>query len=375
MAFSFSTRAARTALASAAMLVLSLVAVPAAQAYNPDIDGDGIGNILEMRGYDGDRDGKLEIDYPGMGANPLKKDLFVEMDYMPGLLASEEELDRITEIFANMPIRNPNGTTGINIHLDAGSARSAKYNLGGGNEVPYQQLDSTMEKWHEIRRANMDPDRGSSFHYMIWGDAHDEYGSSGLGYIGAPGFVVTVGPRFWGKSATSDVRVATFVHELGHNLGLRHGGTEDVNYKPNYLSVMNYMYQIYGVRRASGELKFSYSTRAYKTLDENKLDERAGFGRNAYGWLYFRKPAWEAIDFNGNGKIDDEPVSVDLNRDGEKTILTAPNDMKNIKLPATAGNDDDDYWMPSEQKFSGEIEENEMTADRARAEGLVPAKD
>ncbi len=127
-----------------------------------------------------------------MGANPLKKDLFVEMDYMPGLLASEEELDRITEIFANMPIRNPNGTTGINIHLDAGSARSAKYNLGGGNEVPYQQLDSTMEKWHEIRRANMDPDRGSSFHYMIWGDAHDEYGSSGLGYIGAPGFVVTV---------------------------------------------------------------------------------------------------------------------------------------------------------------------------------------
>ncbi len=50
MAFSFSTRAARTALASAAMLVLSLVAVPAAQAYNPDIDGDGIGNILEMRG-------------------------------------------------------------------------------------------------------------------------------------------------------------------------------------------------------------------------------------------------------------------------------------------------------------------------------------
>ena len=117
MAFSFSTRAAHTALASAAMLVLSLVAVPAAQAYNPDIDGDGIGNILEMRGYDGNRDGKLEIDYPGMGANPLKKDLFVEMDYMPGLLASEEELDRITEIFANMPIRNPNGTTGINLHL------------------------------------------------------------------------------------------------------------------------------------------------------------------------------------------------------------------------------------------------------------------
>lgn len=64
------------------------------------------------------------------------------------------------------------------------------------------------------------------------------------------------------------------------------GGTDDVNDKPNYLSVMNYMYQIVGVRRASGELKFSYSTRAYKDLDETKLDEKTGFGRNAYGLFY-----------------------------------------------------------------------------------------
>jgi pyridoxal/pyridoxine/pyridoxamine kinase len=40
------------------------------------------------------------------------------MDYIPGLLASEEELDRITESFAQLPLRNPNGTTGINIHLE-----------------------------------------------------------------------------------------------------------------------------------------------------------------------------------------------------------------------------------------------------------------
>ena len=86
---------------------------------------------------------------------------------------------------------------------------------------------------------------------------------------------------------------------------------------------------------------------------------------------------WEmkGYDADGDGKIDDEPVEADLNRDGEKTILTAPNDMKNIKFQATAI----DYWNyganRSEEKFSGEIEKNEMTADRARAEGLVPAKD
>ena len=40
MSFLTSTRVVRTALASAALLVLGTVAAPAANAYNPDIDGD-----------------------------------------------------------------------------------------------------------------------------------------------------------------------------------------------------------------------------------------------------------------------------------------------------------------------------------------------
>jgi hypothetical protein len=40
----------------------------------------------------------------------------------------------------------------------------------------------------------------------------------------------------------------TFMHELGHNLGLHHGGGlfdqgEEINYKPNFISVMNYNHQ------------------------------------------------------------------------------------------------------------------------------------
>ncbi|WP_294632626.1 zinc-dependent metalloprotease family protein [uncultured Rothia sp.] len=374
MSFLTSTRVVRTALASAALLVLSSVAAPAAQAYNPDIDGDGIPNTWEMKGYDADGDGKIDVDYPGMGANPLKKDIFVEMDYMPGLLASEEELDRITESFAQLPVRNPNGTTGINIHLDAGNARSAKYNLGGGNEVVHEQLDNTMTKWAEIRAKNMDPYRESVFHYMIWGDSYGDRGSSGQGWVGGRGFIVTVGPRFWGKSATPDVRVATFVHELGHNLGMDHGGTDGVNYKPNYMSIMNYRYQLRGLDRADGTKYFGYSTRAYKDLDETKLDEKTGFGRNAYGLYYNGKPAWEAIDFNGNGKIDDEPVEADINGDGKKTVLTAPNDLKTLKLQAK-GKEVQNGAYSSEAELSGEIEDNEMTAEYARAEGLVPAQD
>ena len=33
------------------------------------------------------------------------------------------------------------------------------------------------------------------------------------------------------------------MHELGHNLGLRHGGVDNTNCKPHHVSVMNYAYQ------------------------------------------------------------------------------------------------------------------------------------
>ena len=108
----------------------------AQKVASPDTDGDGLSDSVETNGYDADGDGRPEVDYKKMGANPYHKDVFVEMDYMPGELASEEELDRIVQSFADLNVTNPDGRAGVNLHLDAGSARSAKYNLGGGNEVP-----------------------------------------------------------------------------------------------------------------------------------------------------------------------------------------------------------------------------------------------
>ena len=87
-------KSARVTLASLAVLCLGTIAAPAANAYSPDIDGDGIPNTWEMKGYDADGDGKIDVDFPAMGADPKHKDIFVEMDYMAGLLPSEDELDR-----------------------------------------------------------------------------------------------------------------------------------------------------------------------------------------------------------------------------------------------------------------------------------------
>lgn len=47
-----------------------------------------------------------------------------------------------------------------------------------------------------------------------------------------------------GVIGTQGEHEGTFMHELGHNLDLEHGGGDSFNYKPNYLSVMNYTFQM-----------------------------------------------------------------------------------------------------------------------------------
>ena len=360
-----------------------------AQGKEPDIDGDGLSDNVEINGYDANGDGRPEVDYKKMGASPYHKDVFVEMDYMPGELASEEELDRIVQSFADLNISNPDGRTGINLHLDAGSARSAKYNLGGGNQIPHQYVDDKLESgWLNIKKEHFDSARDSGFHYMFWGDYYGNTDSSGLGFWRYPGFMVTVGKTYWNnnKGNMSDIRVGTFIHELGHNLNLQHGGADDVNRKPQYYSVMNYRYQLTGVPRTDGTRYFGYLQQDMPTLNEFSMDERVGLGSQGHGYLYrymadenkplkdkngkdVTQPADRPIDFNQNGTIDQKPVQVDLNYDKQGTLLTATSDLKTLKL------------FPFTERLKGgmgggpdsipEQEENPATAEYARELDLI----
>jgi hypothetical protein len=85
------------------------------------------------------------------------------------------------------------------------------------------------------------------------------------------------------------------MHELGHNLGLLHGGGDGVNFKPNYLSVMNYFFQgnglIFKGNGVSTQGKLDYSRWELPALDEHNLDENAGLGGppevDNYGTFWF----------------------------------------------------------------------------------------
>jgi len=141
------------------------------------------------------------------------------------------------------------------------------------------------------------------WHYCIMAHQYDLGGgpttSSGYAEILGDDFIVTLG-AWSGQTGTPFDRAGTFVHELGHNLSLRHAGGQSENfytqYKPNYASVMTYRCQTLGVRKmnlCSGLVDnchvapfhdLDYSHGLLPPLDEAALIEANGAGLGAVDW-------------------------------------------------------------------------------------------
>lgn len=140
---------------------------------------------------------------------------------------------------------------------------------------------------------------------------------------------------------TVDEQAGTLMHEFGHNLGLLHGGLDNVNCKPNYLSVMSYSRQTDSNPIVGRPLDYSRST--LSTLDENNLNEFAGVGGSpgdltAYGpspvLVAF---ADQSINWNRNNNPNPEVgVRADINNNGGSCpgngiTLVGYNDWSNIQ--------------------------------------------
>ena len=96
---------------------------------------------------------------------------------------------------------------------------------------------------------------------------------------GGGDFMVTLG--FWDNhTGTEFMQTSTIVHEFGHTAGLRHGGSAPVeenpapNCKPNYESVMSYLFQVRGLIGPTGP-KVDLSRQDLNDLNEASLTETA----------------------------------------------------------------------------------------------------
>jgi len=312
-----------------------------------DTDGDGIPDDWEIYGVDYNGDGIIDLDLPAMGADPLVPDIFVEVDWMEGLHdvteytnlsdifgAAEKTRQEIFDLTAEEYAKH-----GINLHIDFGPG-SIDYVTGiawddypggaGGNEFPYRT------DWR----------LGYSITMNALSDMH-------LTYLRTPVFYhctlvsLEVLDGDWGGVAerpgmrTLLTRGGAFMHELGHNLGLAHGGwDDDTNQKPNYLSCMNYGYQ---------GSDFLYSDYQLPDLDENNLSEPDGvdpfsqtiamgpaaetsYRKDGITYLVLMSVAGKALDYNQNGVATDTGVVQDINGDGQLTVLKGKEDWSHLQL-------------------------------------------
>ena len=82
-----------------------------------DSDNDGISEELEINGIDSNNDGIIDLNLQELGAKPDHKDIFVELDYMPGFKPIEGVIQNVVQSFSNAPVTNSDGDNGINLHV------------------------------------------------------------------------------------------------------------------------------------------------------------------------------------------------------------------------------------------------------------------
>jgi hypothetical protein len=226
-----------------------------------DIDADGIPDCSEEPGST-----FAGLPLYDWGARKGQKDIFIEIDYMDatngfaqsadeGITPRKEALQKVVDAFA---------AQGIAVHFDVGNLydsaagiNSANFDLGGGEEVPFVDAMTfkTATSLYDYKLSYMDYARKQIFHYLIFANTQKgSQGSSGLAELNGNDLIVSLGE--WGLNSTTtantniliNYQASTLMHELGHNLGLYHGGTNDSNnYEPNYFSTMNYLYQLNGL--------------------------------------------------------------------------------------------------------------------------------
>jgi hypothetical protein len=299
------------------------------------------------------------IDLPKMGVSLDRPTVMVQLDWLADTAHNQQlrqaAIDRVIRAFDEDPVTYRGATrSGITLVVDAGS--NSTITPGGtkwglltqASSIPWTKDLLTgspaagyqFANFYTLLKSNFVPSgRLPIFHYAIAGDELTSGDStSGVTPGDRLGFMVTLGD-WTGPTGSEDEQTGTFMHELGHTLGLDHSGGEgnanNVNWKPNYPSVMNYAHQTRGAFRG-GVKVWDYSRDTTADVDETKLTESGGTGLGAnpsgYGTAYscldaagnrsvFVQAALKPVDFSCDGTTPNGGTGFDVNASGAQTTL------------------------------------------------------
>lgn len=273
-----------------------------------DTDLDGIPDSWEVLGHEG-------VDFAALGGSPRHKDLFVELDYQAftdpmGFHTAKPSpivVDALVAWYASLDaVPNPDGASGIALHVVLDSILPSTFICNDGqfygDEAPGNFL--FREAFHKVAVCPRPYSQG---------------------FADIIGRIIHMNVQEADADPTNDLTehaawewYALFLHEMGHNLSLRHGGFQDLNHKPNYPSLMNYSFPTW-----SSELNLSTATQRISRgtrpiVDECALVEAAQFPAVDAGFANFLaaySPApWTVapsgdIDWNHDGAISTTPYA------------------------------------------------------------------
>ena len=101
-----------------------------------DSDQDGLYDHWETDGIDLDGTGSIDLDLPGMGADPFKRDVFLQIDWgmdrprcrstsAPSISPPRLVIRQLAQFYASAPALASGVQAGIQLHVDAGTGRDA----------------------------------------------------------------------------------------------------------------------------------------------------------------------------------------------------------------------------------------------------------
>lgn len=180
----------------------------------PDTDGDGLPDGAEVGGK-----GALS------DADPLHYDVFLEVSYDEGTKLTDAEQRKLKQAFEEAPIENPDGSTGVSLHLLV-------------DEEPSDIPDTVYSNqyWEDFDDDLHETQGDGSYHVTLVHDIGSREDTVGLHQQGHDSTLI--------EDNADDNTGSIVMHELGHMLGIqpRAGiGVDsfDRSYD-TYPSVMNY---------------------------------------------------------------------------------------------------------------------------------------
>ena len=328
-----------------------------------DFDGDGVRDIVLCVGTE--------------CADKNVKDIFVEFDSMTGhsvpldpLDPTKTQLTAVVTAFANAPV----GAGGIRLHIQYDdqnvphSFPSPLVNVNTAMPPCTPQpaagdanFDNLKKLWfgtaaergiaNLIQREKTLSAKKLAFRYglavhTLTRDPVASASPSGCAEIPGNDFIVAIGslggPAIHKNGVSNqELWAGTFMHELGHTLGLRHGGGDNNNCKPNYLSVMSYTRQF---KNLITDRPLDYSRQELPTLNKANLTEGNGIVGNPPVALQQAPgaPAAKTVHGSGPGSTAKTPSAtggINWNTPTDTTVDTSPTNVDVNQIGNVSGCD------------------------------------